>query len=67
MAQQLLDAIELFVGALQAYIFTILSVMYLAIAVNHAGDHDEDHSLTEDEPSETIELKPGAVGAGRGA
>jgi F-type H+-transporting ATPase subunit a len=31
--------IELFVGALQAYIFTVLSLMYLAIAVNHASDH----------------------------
>lgn len=34
--------IELFVGALQAYIFTILSLMYLAIAVNHASDHGHD-------------------------
>lgn len=60
--------IELFVGALQAYIFTILSVMYLAIAVNHAGDHSEEHStLTEDEPSETMGLKPGTVGGGQGA
>ncbi len=31
--------IELFIGALQAYIFTVLSSMYLAIAVNHAADH----------------------------
>ena len=31
--------IELFIGALQAYIFTVLSTMYLAIAVNHATDH----------------------------
>ena len=31
-------AIELFIGALQAYIFCILSVMYLAIAVNHATE-----------------------------
>lgn len=43
-------AIELFVGALQAYIFVILSVMYLAIAVNHAT---EAH-LTEDTLPETI-------------
>ena len=35
--------IELFVGALQAYIFTVLSLMYLAIAVNHASEHADDH------------------------
>ncbi len=34
--------VELFVGALQAYIFTVLSLMYLAIAVNHATDHNHD-------------------------
>ena len=44
-------AIELFVGALQAYIFVILSVMYLAIAVNHAT---EAH-LTEDSLPETMD------------
>lgn len=31
--------IELFVGGLQAYIFALLSLMYLAIAVNHASEH----------------------------
>lgn len=44
-------AIELFIGALQAYIFVILSVMYLAIAVNHAT---ETH-LTEDTLPETMD------------
>ena len=34
--------IELFVGALQAYIFTVLSIMYLAIAVNHAHEHEDE-------------------------
>jgi F-type H+-transporting ATPase subunit a len=47
--------IELLVGALQAYIFVILSVMYLAISVNHiTGHHDED--LTEGDVPETMEL-----------
>ncbi len=32
--------LELLVGALQAYIFVMLSVMYLAVAVKHA-EHDE--------------------------
>lgn len=46
--------IELGVGALQSYIFVILGIMYLAIAVNHAG-HDAEH-LTEDEQPETMGL-----------
>ncbi|MDB5184395.1 MAG: synthase subunit a [Candidatus Saccharibacteria bacterium] len=37
--------IELFVGALQAYIFTVLSLMYLAIAVNHASEHEHEGAL----------------------
>jgi F-type H+-transporting ATPase subunit a len=45
--------LELGVGALQAYIFVVLGVNYLAISVNSAHDHDEDH-LTEDEQPETI-------------
>ena len=50
--------VELFVGALQAYIFTILSIMYLAIAVNHGAGH-EDEDLTHGSPAETIGLAPG--------
>lgn len=42
-------AIELFVGALQAYIFATLSTMYLASAVNHAAH--EKHAAAH--PSET--------------
>lgn len=51
--------LELGVAALQAYIFVILAVNYLAIAVNSAHDHD----LTEDEPTETMKVAPqGAQG-----
>jgi F-type H+-transporting ATPase subunit a len=46
--------LEIAVAALQAYIFTILAVMYLAIAVNAAHEHDDD--LTEDEVPETIQV-----------
>ncbi|HEX5456576.1 MAG TPA: F0F1 ATP synthase subunit A [Candidatus Saccharimonadales bacterium] len=47
--------IELGIGALQSYIFVILSVMYLAIAVNHSQEHQMEHDdLTEDEVPETI-------------
>ncbi len=47
-------AIELFVGALQAYIFVVLSVSYLAIAVNHATEHE---SLTDESVPETMSLQ----------
>ncbi len=42
--------LELLVGALQAYIFVMLAIMYLAVAVKHDGEHadSEDH-LTIDE------------------
>jgi F-type H+-transporting ATPase subunit a len=40
--------VELFVGALQAYIFTVLSLMYLAIAVNHASEHGHDEIAEQD-------------------
>lgn len=47
--------IELGIGALQSYIFVILSVMYLAIAVNHSQEHQVEHDdLTEGEVPETI-------------
>lgn len=54
--------IELFVGALQAYIFTVLSVMYLAIVANHASEHESGH-LTEDQDPETMDAKQGEVPA----
>jgi F-type H+-transporting ATPase subunit a len=49
--------LELGVGALQAYIFVILSVNYLAIAVNSSHDHDDlaPVDLTEDLAPETID------------
>lgn len=43
--------LELGVGALQAYIFVILAVNYLAITVNSSHDHVD---LTEDSSPETI-------------
>jgi F-type H+-transporting ATPase subunit a len=46
--------LEIFVGALQAYIFTILSTMYLSIAVNHATTHHSGSDLTEEGVPETI-------------
>lgn len=52
--------LELGVGALQAYIFVILGVNYLAISVNSAQSHE---SLTENDTPETI----GASAAPQGA
>lgn len=51
--------LELGVGALQAYIFVILGVNYLAISVNTANNHDTAHDdLTEDGQPETIDTAP---------
>ncbi|MGH7195319.1 MAG: F0F1 ATP synthase subunit A [Candidatus Saccharimonadales bacterium] len=47
--------IELFVDFLQAYIFVILSVMYLTIVVNHVTEEDrQSENLTESAASETM-------------
>lgn len=40
--------LELLVGALQAYIFVMLSIMYLAVAVQHGAHDDHDEPLTID-------------------
>lgn len=48
--------LELGVGALQAYIFVILGVNYLAIAVNSAHAHD-DHDEVADEAPATVSAK----------
>lgn len=51
--------LEIGVGALQAYIFVVLAVNYLAISVNGSQAHD----LTEEEGTETIVAAPeGAKG-----
>lgn len=49
--------LELLVAALQAYIFVVLSVMYLAISVNHTGAHEKEDHLTSRDETETIEAK----------
>jgi len=57
--------LELGVGALQAYIFTILGVMYLAIAVNTAHADHEEHDLTEGELPERIRATNAEPSTGR--
>jgi len=47
--------LEILVAGLQAYIFTILSTMYLAIAVNHNEEHAAEPDLTEGGVPETME------------
>lgn len=59
--------IEIFICALQAYIFTILSVMYLAVAVNHAHDHNDlarEEYLTEADVPETMKDESRQVAQG---
>ncbi|MDB5171017.1 MAG: synthase subunit a [Candidatus Saccharibacteria bacterium] len=46
--------LEILVAALQAYIFTVLATMYLAIAVNHSSAHPEEEDLTEDDVPATM-------------
>lgn len=58
--------IELFIGALQAYIFTTLSLMYLAIAVNHASDHHDEVIQNDPEPADVLGQNAGQVGEARG-
>lgn len=57
--------IELFVGALQAYIFTLLGLMYLAISVNASQHETEDRPakerLTRVSTAETMGVEPGAA------
>ncbi len=53
--------IELGVGALQAYIFVLLGVMYLAIAVNHSQQHELDEH--EDVSTSDPQTKPVALNA----
>lgn len=54
--------LEFLVAALQAYIFTILATMYLAIAVNHAAGEPASPDLTDDGVPETIGVQtPGAA------
>lgn len=50
--------LELGVGALQAYIFVILAVNYLAISVNSAQEHADEHDLTEVTGADKIEAVP---------
>lgn len=54
--------IDTFEGALQAFIFTTLSMMYLAAAVNHVG-HAEHDDLTEPATLETIGASQTAGGS----
>jgi len=42
--------LEFLVAALQAYIFTILGVMYLAITANSAYEHEQHSNLVEERP-----------------
>ena len=55
-------AVELFVGALQAFIFATLATMYLAAAVNHAN-HEQHETHSETTTSETPNMELSADGS----
>jgi F-type H+-transporting ATPase subunit a len=57
--------LEIGVGALQAYIFTILGTMYLAIAVNSAQSHNHEADLTEGDLPERIRVSNAEPTTGR--
>lgn len=54
--------LDIFDDILQAFIFALLGVMYLATAVNHVDEHRLSESLTENDPSDKI--KTSLEGAG---
>lgn len=47
--------LDIFDDILQAFIFALLGVMYLATAVNHVDEHHQAESLTENAPSDKME------------
>ncbi|HET8992030.1 MAG TPA: F0F1 ATP synthase subunit A [Candidatus Saccharimonadales bacterium] len=55
------ELLELLVCFIQAYIFTLLGTMYLAIAVNAAGHHTDGDDLTEGPFPETIKATAAAA------
>jgi len=44
---------ELFIGALQAFVFYILTIIFIALAVSH-GDHGSDHSPTHTSKAKAV-------------
>ncbi len=54
--------LDVFDDVLQAFIFALLGVMYLATAVNHVDEHRQEQSLTEKTASDKMESSLDAVG-----
>lgn len=54
--------LDVFDDILQAFIFALLGVMYLATAVNHVDEHKQEQSLTGNRPSDKMESSLDAVG-----
>ncbi len=58
---------ELFVGLVQAYIFTMLCATYLGIAVAHHDEsHSSDHPSHDTETASAAGKTPALVGAENG-
>lgn len=54
--------LDIFDDILQAFIFALLGVMYLATAVNHVDEHKQAESLTGNAPSDKMEASLEGVG-----
>jgi len=53
LALPLFMAFELFIGFVQAYVFFILTVIFTSLAVEHHGDHSEQHTSSDHSPAGT--------------
>lgn len=47
-------ALELFVGAVQSYVFFMLTVVFVSLGTASHGAHDDDHSPAHDKPLEAV-------------
>ena len=56
--------IDAFDDMLQAFIFVLLAVMYIATAVNHASAHDDEADLTDENLPETMDVETGSASNG---
>jgi F-type H+-transporting ATPase subunit a len=36
--------LEILVGLIQAFVFTLLSAVYIGLICNHEGGHDDEHA-----------------------
>jgi F-type H+-transporting ATPase subunit a len=54
--------LEMFVLLLQAYIFVMLSVTYMAVAMHHEDEHGSEAEATPAHKDDPVDLKPKRIG-----